>query len=79
MKAPARIALAMAVGVVLTPLLARAQLYDGDFLAASRQAQVMSSLAFHDLRRIIKEYARNIQYAFVGDTTQVPLKEFTKR
>ena len=60
-------------------VLARAQLYDGDFLAASRQAQVMSSLAFHDLRRMIKEYARNIQYAFVGDTTQVPLKEFTKR
>ena len=28
MKAPARIALAMAVGVVLTPLLARAQLFN---------------------------------------------------
>ena len=60
-------------------LLARALLYEGDPSAASRRAEVMSRLAFSDLRRSIGDYAKNIQYAFVGDTTQVPRSEMTKR
>ncbi|MGH7678976.1 MAG: M16 family metallopeptidase [Gemmatimonadaceae bacterium] len=60
-------------------LLARAQLYDGDFRVAARQGEIMSKVAFLDIRRTVREYVRNIQYAFVGDTTRLPREQFTKR
>jgi zinc protease len=60
-------------------LLARALLYEGDPSAASRRADVMGRLAFPDLRRSIREYVKNIQYAFVGDTTHVPRREMIRR
>jgi hypothetical protein len=60
-------------------MLARAQLYDGDYRLAATLRQRMEALRFTDLRKMVKEHARNIQYAFVGDTTQLPRKEFLKR
>jgi zinc protease len=60
-------------------MLARAQLYDGDYHAAATLRQRMESLRFTDLRKMVKDHAKNIQYAFVGDTTQLPRKEFLKR
>ena len=60
-------------------LLARAYLYDGDFRAAARKAEVMGKLGFTDLRRMIHDYAKNIQYGYVGDTTRLPRMEMLKR
>ena len=60
-------------------MLARAQLYDGDYRAAATLRQRMEALRFTDLRKMVKDHAKNIQYAFVGDTTQLPRKEFLKR
>jgi zinc protease len=60
-------------------MLARAQLYEGDFRAAARQAEIMKKLGFPDLRSAVKTYAKNIQYVYVGDTTRVKPAEFTKR
>jgi zinc protease len=60
-------------------LLGRAALYDGDPTAASRLGDVMARISFPDLRKIIRLYGKNIQYAFVGDTTRVPRKEMEKR
>jgi hypothetical protein len=31
------------------------------------------------MRRVIKAYTRNIQYAYVGDTTRLPRTEMLKR
>lgn len=60
-------------------MLARAQLYDGDFRAASRRAELMGKVGYPDMRRALKTYARNFQYGFVGDTTRLPRTEMTKR
>ena len=60
-------------------LLGRATLFDGDPAAAQRRAKVMTDMAFPDLKRSIRIYVKNIQYAFVGDTSRMPRKEMTKR
>jgi len=60
-------------------LLARALLYEGDPTAASRKADVMAKLAFSDLRRSIRDYVKNVHYAFVGDTLRVPREAMLKR
>jgi predicted Zn-dependent peptidase len=60
-------------------LLARAQLYDGDHAAAARLGDVMGRITFHDLRKAVRTYAKNIQYAYVGDTTRFTEAEFRKR
>ena len=60
-------------------LLGRAALYDGDPTAASRLADVMGKVASPDLRRAIRVYGKNIQYAFVGDTSRMPRAEMLKR
>jgi zinc protease len=60
-------------------LLARAYLYDGDHSAASRLVDVMGRIAFPDLRRAVRTYAKNIQYAYIGDTTRFTPDEFTRR
>ncbi len=60
-------------------LLARAYLYDGDVRAASRRAEIMGKVSFRDLRRMIREYARNIQYAYVGDTAALPRAQMGNR
>ncbi len=60
-------------------MLARAHLYDGDYRAATRRAEVMAQVRSADLRRMVRTYGKNIQYAFVGDTAKVPTKEMGKR
>lgn len=60
-------------------MLARAQLYDGDHRAAARYGAVMQRLAFADLRKAVMEYAKNIQYGYVGDPSKVTPAEFRKR
>jgi len=60
-------------------MLGRAALYDGDPTAASRLADVMGRILFWNLRDAIRAYGKNIQYAFVGDTSRVPRREMMKR
>ncbi|HEX7937741.1 MAG TPA: insulinase family protein, partial [Gemmatimonadaceae bacterium] len=60
-------------------LLGRATLYDGDPGAAAKRAKTMSNVAFSDLKHSLRVYFKNIQYAYVGDTTRMPRKEMTKR
>ncbi|MEX2180412.1 MAG: insulinase family protein [Gemmatimonadaceae bacterium] len=60
-------------------MLARAQLYDGDYRAAARRAEVMKQVRSPDLRRMVRTYGKNIQYAFVGDTSRIPEAEIKKR
>lgn len=60
-------------------MLARAHLYDGDFRAAARYAEIMSNLASADLRQAVRTYARNIQFVVVGDPELVTPAQFTKR
>ena len=60
-------------------MLARAQLYQGDYRAAARRAEVMAKVRFSDIRRIIKTYGTNIQYAFVGDSARMPKTQMMKR
>lgn len=60
-------------------MLARAQLYQGDYRAAGTRADVMAKVRFPEIRKIIKTYGTNIQYAFVGDTTRMPRAAMLKR
>ena len=60
-------------------LLGRAALYEGDPSAPSRRGDLMSRLSFSDLRRSLREHAKNIQYAYVGDTALMPRAQMTKR
>ncbi|MHB1297484.1 MAG: M16 family metallopeptidase [Gemmatimonadaceae bacterium] len=60
-------------------MLARAQLYQGDYRAAAQRAEVMGKVKFPEIRRIIKTYGTNIQYAFVGDSARMPRTEMMKR
>lgn len=60
-------------------MLARAQLYQGDYRTAATRAEVMAKVRYPDIRRIIKTYGINIQYAFVGDTSRVPRAAMLKR
>lgn len=60
-------------------LLGRALLYDGDATAAARRGDVMGKLAFGDLRRSAREYAKNIHWSFVGDTALMPRDQLIKK
>lgn len=60
-------------------MLARALLYDGDHRAATRRAEVMRQVRDTHLRRMVRTYAKNIQYGFVGDTSIVPREPMAKR
>lgn len=60
-------------------LMARAHLYQGDYQLASRQAELAARLAFPDLRKALRTYARNIQYVYVGDTNRFTPDKVKKR
>lgn len=60
-------------------MLAQAQLYQGDYRAAGTRADIMSKVRFPEIRKIIETYGKNIQYAYVGDTTRLPRAAMLKR
>jgi zinc protease len=53
-------------------ILARAQLYSGDFRAAGQYGDLVKKLVSTDIRRAIARYVKNIQFAYIGDTTRMP-------
>lgn len=60
-------------------ILARAHLYDGDHRVAGQYGDVIRKIGTTDVRRMARTYMKNIQYAYLGDTTKVPRKEMVKR
>ena len=60
-------------------MLGMAQLYYGNFRAGAEYGQVLKKVTGGDIRRAAREYVKNIQYGFVGDTTKVPLKTMMKQ
>jgi zinc protease len=51
--------------------LARAQLYRGDFRAGQRFVAELRAVTGADVQRVLRKYFKNIQWAFVGDSSHV--------
>jgi zinc protease len=52
-------------------VLARAELYQGDYRAADRFMEELHRVTPADVERVAKTYLTNFRFAFVGDTTKV--------
>jgi zinc protease len=52
-------------------VLARAELYQGDYRAADRFMDDLRRVTPADVERVAKKYLANFRFAFVGDTTKV--------
>jgi zinc protease len=60
-------------------VLARAQLYQGDYRAADRFMESLRKVTPEDVRRVARQYLRNFRFAYVGDPQkldQALLKQF---
>jgi zinc protease len=55
--------------------LARAQLYRNDYRLAGRFMDEIRKVSPDDVRRVAREYMRNIQFAYVGDPARIPMIE----
>jgi zinc protease len=51
--------------------LARAELYEGDYRAASRLVERLREVTPEDVRRVARRYMRDFQFAYVGDPGRV--------
>ena len=52
-------------------VLARAELYQGDYRAADRFMEELRRVTPADVERVAKKYLTNFRFAYVGDTTRV--------
>jgi len=52
-------------------VLARAELYQGDYRSADRFMEELRRVTPTDVQRVAKKYLTNFRFAFVGDTTKV--------
>jgi len=52
-------------------VLARAELYQGDYRAADRFMEDLRRVTPADVERVARQYLSNFRFAFVGDTTKV--------
>src|SRR3712207_7442191 len=50
---------------------ARAELYEGDYRAASRLVDRLREVTPEDVRRVARRYMRDFQFAYVGDPSRV--------
>ncbi len=53
--------------------LARAQLYRGDFRAGARFVSDLKAVTGADVRRVARQYFKNVRWAYVGDPTRIKL------
>jgi zinc protease len=53
-------------------VLARAQLYEGDYANADRFIARLEQVTPDDVQRVAQEYMRDFRFGFVGDTTKIP-------
>jgi zinc protease len=51
--------------------LARAELYEGDYRAATRLVDRLRNVTPEDVRRVAQKYMRDFQFAYVGDLNRV--------
>ena len=56
--------------------LAQAQLYEGDWRAASHFAEQLRRVTPEDVRRVANVYIKNLRFAYVGDPRRVPERWF---
>jgi len=63
----------------LAGVLANGQLYNGDFRAPAAYGEVLRKVSGGDVRRVARQYFKNIQYGYVGDTTRAPVKLMLKQ
>ncbi len=52
-------------------VLARAELYQGDFRAADRFMEGLRRVTPEDVRRVARQYLRNFRFAYVGDASKL--------
>ena len=52
-------------------VLARAELYQGDFRAADRFMEALRRVTPDDVRRVARRYLRDFRFAYVGDTAKL--------
>jgi zinc protease len=52
-------------------MLARAELYQGDYRAAGRFAEELRRVTPEDIRRVASTYLRDVRWAYVGDPSRV--------
>jgi zinc protease len=52
-------------------VLARAELYQGDFRAADRFMEGLRRVTPDDVRRVAQKYLKNFRFAYVGDATKL--------
>ena len=52
--------------------LARFELLRGDWRASARYMQEIRAVQSHDIRRVVRQYMKNIQYVFLGDANRAP-------
>jgi zinc protease len=55
--------------------LARFELLHGDWRTSARYMQNLRSVQGPDIRRVARQYMKNIQYVYVGDSSRAPAKE----
>ena len=60
-------------------LLARSQLYNGDHRAAAQYRDQLRRVVGSDLKNMVMRYVKNIQWAYVGDTTKLPRELMMRR
>ena len=51
--------------------LAKAELYQGDYRAADRFMESLRRVTPEDVRRAARQYLRNFQFAYVGDSSKL--------
>ena len=52
-------------------MLARAELYQGDFRAADHFMDVLRRVTPDDVRRVARRYLKDFRFAYVGDATKL--------
>jgi zinc protease len=59
-------------------MLAMAQLNYGDYHAAANYGDVLRRVTGGDVKKVARQYIKNIQYGYVGDISKAPLKLMLK-
>lgn len=58
--------------------LARSYLYERDIRAVERFEEQLRAVTPEDIQRVAQRYIRDVQWAFVGDSTKAPLRSFER-
>ncbi|MCU0633360.1 MAG: insulinase family protein [Gemmatimonadaceae bacterium] len=59
-------------------LLARAELYEGDYRKAAAFTETLRSITPQDIQRVAREYMKNVRWAYVGNPGRVTPRAFAQ-